>query len=788
MNFTDNGVTFKDILNAGLVTGGPKIAKGKYKKDSNNNITGNMPVINAIDIDWNKAEVPGLNDPITSTGQLLALIGQLKQVLGNTSTSANQTILDRLTVLESAVNELQEGTGGAIPDDLVNQLETITNKITALESSNANISTRLTTVEQKVNQSGGGNQQAIIQQITELMQQVEALDKTKHRIMEKDAYDSLTSYDPDTLYFIIGEPDYIIVNGGGQGGGTSTRIDLDSISTQLTINGQLHRESNIVLEPGGTYIISGTLAGTLTIDASQYTSSEMEIIGNTEIILSDVIIVSDETSYGILYKTPADNKGFKDLILTVNKNTANIVCCRLEIPRGDDQWGAIHSMNNLVVRGVGYLSVRNDGGHGIRATEVDIAGTHIYAATEHDAIHGKKLFWNYGTLYITKANDGLGTGTDGRIIVLGGTFNSSNIEGTLFDSGKTGLYNGNISITGISTMEGMLELTPQNYASAMNVGYPGYVYKWPTKQAYSAGTDGEQVQLTNNVYKVTGNTNPIISVVGVISNPIEIVTSGGVDAVVYLNNAYCTSDKNVPTIYYNPSDKSGKVKIFNVQDSINIVKNTYTENTFNQASAYECDAIKSENNINVEVKNGSHMYVTSDFGDGIDGGTMKITDSKGALVVTKCGQRGLKGNVVVIGPNCEVETSHIVSYYKDPEDEHGTPIEDYTTFDGICVVKDNCTHGEVGPAISGNNVKNTGFADIYARNGKADKGEFAVQNSELNGILIVGSIGAVRSIDMDNASNINYNSIATPSVQQVKITTIANEKYVAYNIYKEPVA
>ena len=785
MNFTDNNVTFKDILNAGLVTGGPKIAKGKYKKDANNNITGNMPVVNAIDIDWLKAEVPGISDPITSTGQLLAIIGQVKQAIGNISTAPNQTVLERLTILEDAVKNIQEGGtgGGDIPADLAAQLTTLNNQVSSLQTTDQNILSRLTTVENKVNNQSGGQNQAIIQQITELMNQVEALDKTKHRIMEKDAYDSLTSYDPDTLYFIIGEPDYIIVNGGGSGGGSSTRIDLDSISTQLTINGQLHRENNITLEPGGTYIISGTLAGNIIIDASQYTASQMDILGNTEIILSDVIIVSDETSYAIQYKTPAENKGFKDLIVTVSKNTVNVICCRVEIPRAEDQWGALHSMNNLIVRGSGYLSLRNDGGHGIRATEVDIAGPHIYCTVEHDAIHGKKLFWDYGTLYITKANDGLGTGENGRIVVLGGTFNANNIEGTLFDSKKTGLYNPNISMTGITTMEGMLELTPQNFASAMNVGYPGYVYKWPTKNDYSNGTNGVQVSLTNNVYKVSGNSHPIVSVVGAISNPIEIVTSGGVDAVVYLNNAFIATSTNAPSIYYNPSDKSGKVKIFNVQDSINIVKNIYTENTFGQPVNYECDAIKSENNINVEVKNGSHMYVSSAFADGIDGGTMKITDSKGTLVVTHCGQRGLKGNVVVIGPNCEVTESHITSYYKDPADENN-----YTSFDGICVVKDNCQHTEVGPAQSGNNVKNTGFADIYARNGKADKGEFALQNSELNGVLITGSIGAVRSIDMDNASNINYNSIATPAVSQTKITTVSNERVVAYNVYKEAVA
>ena len=784
MNFTDNGVTFKDILNAGLVTGGPKIAKGKYKKDANNNITGNMPVVNAIDIDWNKAEIPGINDPLTSTGQLLAIIGQVKQALGNISTTPNQSILDRLTLLESAVEELQDNTGGSIPDNLVEQLNTITSNINSLQNDNTDIKSRLTTLERN---GGGGNNQAIINQLTELTNKVNALDGIKHQIIEKTTYDSLTSYDPNTLYFIIGEPDYIIIDGGGSGGTTpSTRIDLDAISTQLTVNGQLHRESNVVLEPGGTYVVSGTLAGTLTIDASQYTSAQMDIIGNTEIILTDVIIVSDNETYGILYKTPAENKGFKDLIITVNKNTANIVCCRYEQPKAENQWGAIHSMNNLVLRGTGYLSVRNDGGHGIRATEIDVAGPHIYATTIHDAVHAKKLFWNYGTLYTATANDVLGTGDDGRIIVFGGTFNTITLQenGTLFDSGITGLYADNVVMTGISRMKNMVVLSPENYASAMQKTYPGIIYKYADKAAYAAG-NGEQVLLTNNIYKITAGTNVFVSVVGVINKPIEIVTTGEKDATIYLNNAYIEVNDNYPAIYFNPTDKKGKIKIFNVQDSINIIKNIYSENTFINAETYQGDAIKSENNINVEIKNGAHMFVSSKFADGIDGGTMKITDSKGSLVVTNCGQRGLKGNVIVIGPDVEVDSSHITSYHQDPDEQIGGEYV-YVTFDGNCIVKDNCTQVEPGAAEGQN--KNTGFADIYARNGKATKGEFAVKNSELNGIVVTGTIGAVVSIDMDNASNMNFNRIVTSSATQTKIVTTSNETTVAYNIYKEPIA
>ena len=96
MNYIDHNVTFKDILNSALITGGYKISKGKYKKDTNNNIINNMPIINAIDIDWNKAEIPGIDESITSTGQLLALIGNIKKNL--------DTLIDKITEYDIIYN------------------------------------------------------------------------------------------------------------------------------------------------------------------------------------------------------------------------------------------------------------------------------------------------------------------------------------------------------------------------------------------------------------------------------------------------------------------------------------------------------------------------------------------------------------------------------------------------------------------------------------------------------------------------------------------------------------
>lgn len=105
MNFTQNGVTFKDILNAGLITGGPKISKGKYVTDNEGRIIKNMPIINAIDIDWCNAIVPGINDPITSTGQILSIIGQLRQAIGASDSDDpnSQTLLSRLAAIEESI-------------------------------------------------------------------------------------------------------------------------------------------------------------------------------------------------------------------------------------------------------------------------------------------------------------------------------------------------------------------------------------------------------------------------------------------------------------------------------------------------------------------------------------------------------------------------------------------------------------------------------------------------------------------------------------------------------------
>lgn len=87
-SFTDNNVTFNNI-SASTNTGGTKISSGNYVYDEEGNIIESNPVVNSIDIDWNSAQVPGLNDPVNSTGQLLSIIGTLQSRLNELSNTVD---------------------------------------------------------------------------------------------------------------------------------------------------------------------------------------------------------------------------------------------------------------------------------------------------------------------------------------------------------------------------------------------------------------------------------------------------------------------------------------------------------------------------------------------------------------------------------------------------------------------------------------------------------------------------------------------------------------------------
>ena len=590
------------------------------------------------------------------------------------------------------------------------------------------------------------------------------------KFISKSSGDSLTADEWNSVFTLIQDKINEIIGS-----------DTPQQQSKFYVNGTLMTTtgSAVVLTAGNTYTLSGILYGQLIIDATGEAPTS-----DTTLILDGFTVITDFDNKGILYKTPVDNKGYKELIIHLNQDSENHIVCTKEESRTDDQPGALYSMNNMTIRGVGYLSLYNKGGHGARASELKVSGPHLYVDCIHDGVHAKYLEIDDCTMFCKSANDVYGTGTEGRIISFYNNIyrdNPTSFGGYVFKSGVGGLYlessSSNFPVTSVNMTslkdvnENINEDTFKNIFSSLKT--PA-VTEYPTKDDYVNGTNGNPVRSDGTLYNIG---SPYVEVVGLITMPLEIASTITEDINIYLNNAAIIyGSENKACINYLPT--SGKVKITGVKDSVNIIYNTYTESGLTPENT-ECDCIKSENNIKIEVKNGSCIFISSKQGDGIDGGEVKVNDSKGQLVISECGLRGIKGNAVVIGPNANVAKSVITAttgtddrgYYVDPTDT-----ENYANLEGIVISKHNCQVSK--PSIADDSdVKNTGMADIYCRNGKASKGVFGTTDSELKGVLITGTIGAVVNIDMGDALNLYYNECLTSSVDREAMFT--EEAYIA---------
>ena len=83
-DYIDNNIIFTDIDQTYL-NAGQKVSGGEYKYDAEGNIISPRPIINAIDIDWNNAQGPGIDTPIKSTSDLIKTIGETREDLNKIS-------------------------------------------------------------------------------------------------------------------------------------------------------------------------------------------------------------------------------------------------------------------------------------------------------------------------------------------------------------------------------------------------------------------------------------------------------------------------------------------------------------------------------------------------------------------------------------------------------------------------------------------------------------------------------------------------------------------------------
>ena len=348
--------------------------------------------------------------------------------------------------------------------------------------------------------------------------------------------------------------------------------------------------------PTGGYILSGTLNGKVVIG-----TAEAQPEDDTHVIIENLTILSSaDDNAGIEYISASQS-------MQVTLVGKNIIICSHEAAMASQQKACLYSENNMIVQGNGYLSVRNLGGHGIKASELRISGNpHIYAEAIHDGIHGNsKLVIDGGIFCINRANDAFGTGTTGSISVFGGKFYAYNIAQKVFDSKEEGFWYVHFltfdeydNITTDVTMENIFgnitKVDPKLYFGGSATEPTGSVKCYSDAEMTLNETEIEPV---DGVYSLT---TKYAKVRGYVEGTIKAtVQSTDIDLAAFVTG----------NIQYLPTSKKMQINV--EKESIAITSDIY-----------------SFSNVAVEVKGGSHLLIRDNLG----GDEVTINDSKGTII------------------------------------------------------------------------------------------------------------------------------------------------------------
>lgn len=100
--YEQNGIKFKKV-NPAIIPIGAQVGAAKYVIDEDNKITKAIPVINAIDINWNEAQIDS-ETTIKTTGDLLHYININGGTKGDDGRSAYEVYTDSLkTIINNAI-------------------------------------------------------------------------------------------------------------------------------------------------------------------------------------------------------------------------------------------------------------------------------------------------------------------------------------------------------------------------------------------------------------------------------------------------------------------------------------------------------------------------------------------------------------------------------------------------------------------------------------------------------------------------------------------------------------
>ncbi len=178
----------------------------------------------------------------------------------------------------------------------------------------------------------------------------------------------------------------------------ATKIDLNGDSAKITGNGAYFSDDTLYIAYAGKYVLSGTLDGSVHINAD----------GDDKIwLMFDGVNITSKTD-APLYVEQADK-----VFLTLKENSQNTLIFDSD-EEDTDIDGCIYSRDDLTVNGAGSLCVISDGLHGIVCNDsLAFTGGNINITSKNDAVHAHDAIKICNTDFTVSAgDDGLHAGND----------------------------------------------------------------------------------------------------------------------------------------------------------------------------------------------------------------------------------------------------------------------------------------------------------------------------------------------------------------------------------------
>jgi len=498
----------------------------------------------------------------------------------------------------------------------------------------------------------------------------------------------------------------------------------------------------IQIPAGGNYTISGNYNGRIKIVGENP-------VTDTVITLNGVKLKNTSGVSLISYESDS-----KKLIIVLKNNTYNYLLNEQEtVATTKISDSVIYSNSDLMISGTGGLNIRsNTGLHGIKADKIIIGGGKpiIDIKAVHDGIHGtKSINIQYGKITIDGCNDGIeaknSDNTDGLVMITGGELTiknctenavSSTLPGVICNGAVvTSTNNGSglsstISVLTDATING-LTITKKTFQEYYGTGKIKYVIEDPDNEDHykDASTTENLAALQNQTYTIGGKTTVsetmwyigagdaqiegfIAQVSGYIDKP--IIAPDIHKFKIVLNNAYITSNLNLPSIhaYCVEDDSDPDYTVIGLENTVNYISNTCPSGTNDH------DALKSEGDMRLS---GDGTIITkSTLGDGYDAKKLEFKGD-GARYAYGCGERGFKGTTLYFGGEKDGSSKSCASNIY---------------------------------ALGNNTLIDQWCADIYAINSstKHSKGSYIVYNG-YNGLVYANTFNSI-NINTDIPTNV----------------------------------